>query len=79
MGRKMGEGGVVKRAQIEGMDVDDEDATEGRKEVPATVEEFMTMVAAGLAGATPHSISASVTAISRLVYEFKGKKLCTAR
>ena len=30
------------------------------------------MVAAGLAGATPHMISATVTAISRLVFEFKG-------
>lgn len=34
----------------------------------------MTMVAGGLAGATPHMISATVTAISRLVFEFKGKR-----
>lgn len=32
----------------------------------------MTMVAGGLAGASPHMISATVTAISRLVFEFKG-------
>lgn len=32
----------------------------------------MTMVAGGLAGATPHMVSAAVTAISRLVFEFKG-------
>ena len=38
----------------------------------ATVEEYMTMIAGGLAGATPHMISATVTAISRLVFEFKG-------
>jgi ribosomal RNA-processing protein 12 len=31
------------------------------------------MVAGGLAGASPHMISATVTAISRLVFEFKGK------
>jgi ribosomal RNA-processing protein 12 len=30
------------------------------------------MIAAGLAGATPHMISATVTAVSRLVFEFKG-------
>ena len=30
------------------------------------------MIAGGLAGATPHMISATVTAISRLVFEFKG-------
>jgi len=49
------------------MDEDDENATE----VEATMEEYMTMVAAGLAGATPHMISASITAISRLIFEFK--------
>lgn len=32
----------------------------------------MTMVAGGLAGASAHMISATVTAISRLVFEFKG-------
>lgn len=31
------------------------------------------MVAGGLAGSTPHMISATITAISRLVFEFKGK------
>jgi ribosomal RNA-processing protein 12 len=39
----------------------------------ATIEEFMTMVAGGLAGASPHMISGTVTAISRLVYEFRGR------
>ena len=38
----------------------------------ASIEEYITMIAAGLAGATPHMISATVTAISRLVFEFKG-------
>ena len=38
----------------------------------ASINEYMTMVAGGLAGATPHMISATVTAISRLVFEFKG-------
>jgi ribosomal RNA-processing protein 12 len=30
------------------------------------------MTAAGLAGTTPHMISASITALSRLLFEFKG-------
>ena len=30
------------------------------------------MMAGGLAGATPHMISATTTAITRLVFEFKG-------
>jgi ribosomal RNA-processing protein 12 len=38
----------------------------------ASVDEYLTMVSVGLAGASPHMISATVTAISRLVFEFKG-------
>jgi ribosomal RNA-processing protein 12 len=40
--------------------------------VEANVEEYITMVAAGLAGTTPHMISASINALSRLIFEFKG-------
>ncbi|GBE81173.1 hypothetical protein SCP_0309000 [Sparassis crispa] len=65
MGRKMSEGGLVRRNILDGMDQD------GADEVTASVEEYMTMVAGGLAGASPHMISATVTAISRLVFEFK--------
>jgi ribosomal RNA-processing protein 12 len=36
----------------------------------------MTMVVGGLAGASPHMISATITAISRLVFEFKGLSTC---
>lgn len=82
MGQKMGEGGVVNRSKMDG--VDEDGPTEGswhfsvllrapeRNTATATVEEYMTMIAGGLAGATPHMISATVTAISRLVFEFKG-------
>ncbi|KAK7472658.1 pre-rRNA processing protein [Stygiomarasmius scandens] len=65
MGRKMNEGGVVKRDMIDGMDDD------VPTEAAANIEEFMKMVAGGLAGSSPHMISASVTAVSRLVFEFK--------
>ncbi|PHH59876.1 hypothetical protein CDD81_2426 [Ophiocordyceps australis] len=37
----------------------------------ANLEEYMTMVSAGLAGSTPHMISASITALSRLLFEFR--------
>ncbi|KAK3293373.1 NUC173 domain-containing protein, partial [Chaetomium fimeti] len=37
----------------------------------ASVEEYFTMVSAGLAGSTPHMISASITAITRVLYEFR--------
>jgi ribosomal RNA-processing protein 12 len=42
-------------------------------DVEANVEEFITMVGAGLTGTTPHMISASISALTRLVFEFKGE------
>ncbi|KAI0029666.1 NUC173-domain-containing protein [Vararia minispora EC-137] len=66
MGRKMEGGGVVKRDLVEGMDEDD------KGEASASVEEYLTMLAAGLAGASPHMISATITAISRVLFEFHG-------
>ncbi|KAL0941218.1 uncharacterized protein CTRU02_203981 [Colletotrichum truncatum] len=44
-----------------------EDAPAGK----ANIEEFLTMVSAGLVGSTPHMISASITALSRVLYEFR--------
>lgn len=38
--------------------------------VNASIEEYFTMVSAGLAGSTPHMISATITALSRMLYEF---------
>ncbi|KAG2153747.1 armadillo-type protein [Suillus bovinus] len=64
MGQKMSHGGIVKRSMVDGMD---EDGAEAQ----ASINEYMTMVAGGLAGASPHMISATVTAISRLVFEFR--------
>ncbi|KZT21419.1 NUC173-domain-containing protein [Neolentinus lepideus HHB14362 ss-1] len=65
MGNKMNQGGIVKRDMVDGMDED------SAGEVAASIEEYMTMVAGGLAGASPHMVSATVTAISRLIFEFK--------
>lgn len=83
MGRKMNEGGIVRRSMVDGMDEDGADDGASVRIcsalisdifiATANVEEFMTMVAGGLAGASPHMISATVTAISRLVFEFKGR------
>jgi ribosomal RNA-processing protein 12 len=64
MGQKMSQGGIVKRSMVDGMD---EDGAEAQ----ANINEYMTMVAGGLAGASPHMISATVTAVSRLVFEFR--------
>lgn len=66
MGQRMisADGVVIENSKVPHMP---SDAPAGR----ASIEEFFTMVSAGLAGSTPHMISASITAISRLLYEFK--------
>ncbi|ORY31769.1 NUC173 domain-domain-containing protein [Naematelia encephala] len=64
MGHKMTQGGEVKQVAN-----DDEEMAEGS--VEASAEEYLTMVAAGLTGTTPHMISASINALSRLVFEFR--------
>ncbi|GAA5863175.1 hypothetical protein JCM8547_002822 [Rhodosporidiobolus lusitaniae] len=64
MGHKMQAGGKIKRHLIKGM----EDAME--EEVDASEEEFITMLSAGLAAASPHMIAASIGALGRLVWEF---------
>ncbi|KAH8917982.1 hypothetical protein BT69DRAFT_615638 [Atractiella rhizophila] len=65
MGRKMGEtGGTVKKSLVQGM------AGVAIEEVPASIEEYITMVSAGLAGTSAHSISATITSLSRLLFEF---------
>ncbi|KAJ5205303.1 hypothetical protein N7472_001751 [Penicillium cf. griseofulvum] len=40
-------------------------------DAPATLEEFFTMVSAGLAGSAPHMVGATVTALSRLFFDFQ--------
>ncbi|TPX15217.1 uncharacterized protein E0L32_004775 [Thyridium curvatum] len=67
MGKKLasaGEGAVIDNSKIPNMPAD-------APAVAATVEEYFTMVSAGLAGSTPHMISASITAITRILYEFR--------
>lgn len=63
MGRKMQKGGTVAQSQIPHMPSD-------APNVEASLEEFFTMVSAGLVGSTPHMVSASITALTRILYEF---------
>ncbi len=65
MGEKMRQGGTVVNSAVPEMPTDAPD-------VPASLEEYMTMVSAGLAGSTPHMVSASITALTRLLYHFRG-------
>ncbi|CAO1622014.1 unnamed protein product [Sympodiomycopsis kandeliae] len=72
MGQKMQEaGGKIKRNLVDSGE--DKNAMQDAEspEVDASLTEYFTMVGAGLAGGSPHMISASITSFSRLVYEFK--------
>lgn len=66
MGERMSEGGTVVNAKVPHMSAD-------APTVQASLEEYFTMVSAGLAGSTPHMISASITALTRLLYEFRSR------
>ena len=63
MANKMSAGGQIDQSQIPHMATDAPTAT-------ASLEEFFTMVSAGLVGSTPHMVSASITALTRILYEF---------
>ncbi|KAK3315254.1 NUC173 domain-containing protein [Apodospora peruviana] len=61
-------------ASAEGALIDNSKVPHMPKDAPmasASIEEYITMVSAGLAGSTPHMISASITAITRVLYEFR--------
>ena len=64
MGEKMIEGGTVINSKVPHMAPD-------APNVEASLEEYFTMVSAGLAGGSPHMVSASITALTRLLYEFR--------
>lgn len=66
MAEKMADGGTVVNSNVPHMPSD-------APSVDASLEEYFTMVSAGLAGSTPHMISASITALTRLLYEFHGR------
>ncbi|KDE02759.1 hypothetical protein MVLG_06705 [Microbotryum lychnidis-dioicae p1A1 Lamole] len=75
MATKMQQGGTLARHKVKGMrdeDVEGAEGAEGMEEddVPASVEEFVTMLSAGLAGISPHMISATITSLSRVMFEF---------
>lgn len=63
-----------KLAEAKGKPIDNSKVPNMPKDAPpvsASIEEYFTMVSAGLAGSTPHMISASITALTRILYEFR--------
>mmetsp|Transcript_19672 Transcript_19672/g.54892 ORF Transcript_19672/g.54892 Transcript_19672/m.54892 type:complete len:1497 (+) Transcript_19672:183-4673(+) len=65
-------GGAGSDSEEEGMDTggDDQGGESTRRAIGGGLHTFFSMVMAGLAGQTPHMISASVMALSRLLHEF---------
>ncbi|KAH8811744.1 NUC173 domain-containing protein [Xylogone sp. PMI_703] len=59
-------GSKIQNSKVPHMPDDAPDAT-------ATLEEYFTMVSAGLAGSTPHMVSASITALTRILYQYREK------
>jgi ribosomal RNA-processing protein 12 len=59
-------GTVIRNSKVAHMPNDAPDAL-------ATLEEVFTMVSAGLAGVAPHMVAASITALSRLLFEFHNR------
>ncbi|KAK4953294.1 pre-rRNA processing protein [Elasticomyces elasticus] len=66
MAQRMSEGGTVVNAKVPHMPPD-------APSVPASLEEYLLMVSAGLAGSASHMISATITALTRLLYEFRSQ------
>lgn len=66
IGQKMAAGGSIDQARING-GTGDPDIHE------ASIDEYAVMLSAGLAGTTPHMISATVTALSLVLFHFKSQ------
>ncbi|KAI9665677.1 MAG: hypothetical protein M1821_003611 [Bathelium mastoideum] len=43
------------------------------RDVPASLDEYMTMLSAGLAGSSPHTIAATITSLSRVLFSFHSR------
>lgn len=65
MGEKMSRGGVVDSTRIPGLE------ESGLEPVQANLTEFFKAVSAGLAGTAPNMVSATITGLSRILFEFK--------
>jgi len=66
IGQKMANGGSIDQTRING-GTGDPDIHE------ASIDEYAVMLSAGLAGTTPHMISATVTALSLVLFHFKSQ------
>ncbi|KAA1079196.1 hypothetical protein PGT21_003456 [Puccinia graminis f. sp. tritici] len=72
IGNKMKEhGGKVDwKALVNGMEDDEDQEPMDDGEQEASIEEYFKMISAGLAGTSPHMVSATIAALSRVLFEF---------
>ncbi|KAF2460205.1 NUC173 domain-containing protein [Lineolata rhizophorae] len=63
MGERMRGGGIINNSRVSYMPQDEPSR-------PASLEEYFTMVSSGLAATTPHMVSATITTLSRILYQF---------
>jgi len=72
IGNKMKEhGGKVDwKALLGGMEEDGDEEKMNDAEQDASIEEYFKMISAGLAGTSPHMVSATIAALSRVLFEF---------
>ncbi|GBC02412.1 hypothetical protein RclHR1_04600012 [Rhizophagus clarus] len=80
MGNKMKQGGIILMSKILESDNNNNNDNDNNNDdnviissnINANIDEFVfNMVIAGLAATTPHMISATITSLSRLLFEFK--------
>ena len=71
LGRKMEKGGRIERGVVDENDDDAMETTAATETVNADINEYFTILSAGLAGSTPHFISATLTSLARVLFEFK--------
>jgi ribosomal RNA-processing protein 12 len=64
MGEVMQKGGTIINSKVPHMPSDSPPVT-------ASLEEYITMVSAGLAGSAPHSVSATISSLTRILYHFR--------
>ena len=69
LGEKMQAGGIIDNSKANKSTA--LDSSSESSHTPASLEEYFTILSTGLAGTTPHMISATVTAISHALYHFK--------
>lgn len=74
MGEKMRNGGTIDSNKVTNFTTSTR-TEDSAQLVPASIQEYFTILSTGLAGTTPHMISATITAIARAFFHFHASLL----